>query len=105
MSAYPGTSINPGMSAITAGQLPGAAISGRLSGVVSLTDVLNVLARASGLHPSDPDDMRRRRRRSSSSSSRAHGEGMLAGSDVSVRSSLETSRGARSESRGSRSAR
>lgn len=45
-------------------------MSGRLSGVISLTDVLNLFARASGLHPHDPDEARRARRRSSSSSVR-----------------------------------
>ena len=43
-------------------------MSGRLSGVVSLTDILNVFARATGLHPMDPEETRRQRRRSSSSS-------------------------------------
>jgi hypothetical protein len=52
--------------AVSAASLPGASISGRLSGVVSLTDVLNLFARASGLNPGDPSD--RRRRESSSSS-------------------------------------
>ncbi len=45
-------------------------ISGRLTGVISLTDILNLFARQSGLHPSDPNDQRQRRRRSSSSSLR-----------------------------------
>jgi CBS domain-containing protein len=45
-------------------------VSGRLTGVVSLTDILNLFARQSGLHPSDPNDQRQRRRRSSSSSLR-----------------------------------
>ena len=61
-------------------------MSGRLSGVVSLTDVLNLFALASGLHPTDPNDMRRQRRRSSSSS-------MVRGSLDSARSSsLDVSR-------------
>jgi hypothetical protein len=34
-------------------------MSGRLSGVVSLTDILNLFARASGLQPSDPEEARR----------------------------------------------
>jgi CBS domain-containing protein len=46
-------------------------ISGRLTGVITLTDILNLFARQSGLHPSDPNDQRQRRRRSSSSSLRA----------------------------------
>lgn len=65
----PYTSISQGVS-VSAAQLPGAAMSGRLSGVVSLTDVLNLFARASGLNPGDPEETRRRRRQSSSSSVR-----------------------------------
>ncbi|KAL4930675.1 uncharacterized protein BDV17DRAFT_297551 [Aspergillus undulatus] len=53
---------------IPASTLPGARLSGRLVGVVSLTDVLNLHARASGLSPADPAESRSRRRRSSSSS-------------------------------------
>ncbi|KAF2234725.1 hypothetical protein EV356DRAFT_532526 [Viridothelium virens] len=57
-------------STASAAPVPTAGATGRLSGVVSLTDILNVVARASGLHPLDPDEARRRRRRSSSSSVR-----------------------------------
>ncbi|KAL4860918.1 hypothetical protein BDV12DRAFT_180954 [Aspergillus spectabilis] len=53
---------------IPASALPGARLSGRLVGVISLTDVLNLQARASGLSPADPAESRSRRRRSSSSS-------------------------------------
>lgn len=53
-----------------AAAMPGAHVSGRLSGVVSLTDILNLFAKSSGLHPADPDAQRARRRRSSSSSVR-----------------------------------
>ncbi|KAI5291975.1 cell separation during budding, partial [Ascosphaera acerosa] len=49
--------------------MPGARLSGRLVGLVSLTDVLNLYARASGLSPLDPSISRNRRRRTSSSSS------------------------------------
>lgn len=56
--------------AISASAISGASLSGRLSGVVSLTDILNLFARASGLQPHDPDEARRARRRSSSSSMR-----------------------------------
>ncbi|EAT78143.1 protein SDS23 [Parastagonospora nodorum] len=56
--------------AISASAISGASLSGRLSGVISLTDVLNLFAKASGLHPHDPDEARRARRRSSSSSMR-----------------------------------
>jgi CBS domain-containing protein len=55
---------------ISASALPGARISGRLTGVVSLTDVLNLFARQSGLNPLSPTEQRSRRRRSSSSSVR-----------------------------------
>ncbi|KAL8829469.1 MAG: hypothetical protein Q9170_006157 [Blastenia crenularia] len=53
---------------VSASALPGANMSGQLAGVVSLTDILNLFAKASGLHPTDPDQRRRQRRRSSSSS-------------------------------------
>ncbi|KAL8677207.1 MAG: hypothetical protein Q9186_006349 [Xanthomendoza sp. 1 TL-2023] len=65
---------------ISAAALPGANLAGRLAGVVSLTDILNLFARATGLHPTDPDERRRQRRRSSSSS-------VLRGSLDSARSS------------------
>jgi hypothetical protein len=55
-------------------------MAGRLSGVVSLTDILNLYARASGLHPADLEEARRKRRGSSSSS-------------VGVRGSLDSARG------------
>lgn len=45
-------------------------LSGRLTGVVTLTDILNLFARSSGLNPADPNEQRARRRRSSSSSVR-----------------------------------
>lgn len=48
-------------------------MSARLSGVVSLTDVLNLFARASGLQPSDPEEARRARRGSSASASSRSG--------------------------------
>lgn len=70
--ATPGSAIQ-GISpaaAVTAAALPGQNMSGRLSGVISLTDVLNLFARASGLSPKDPEEERQRRRRSSSSSLR-----------------------------------
>lgn len=53
------------------GSMPGAHLSGRLVGVVSLTDILNLFARSAGLTPVDPNEARRQRRRSSSSSMRA----------------------------------
>ncbi|KAF2433671.1 hypothetical protein EJ08DRAFT_563399, partial [Tothia fuscella] len=57
-------------SSISASHIPGGPISGRLSGVVSLTDVLNLFAKASGLNPHDPNEQREMRRRSSSASAR-----------------------------------
>ncbi|KAF4974085.1 hypothetical protein FZEAL_8986 [Fusarium zealandicum] len=56
--------------AVPASAMAGARLSGRLSGVISLTDVLNMFARSTGLNPSDPGEQRARRRRSSSSSVR-----------------------------------
>jgi hypothetical protein len=53
---------------VTAGTIPGSSISGRLTGVVSLTDILNLFAKAGGLNPLDPSQVRRQRRRSSSAS-------------------------------------
>lgn len=44
--------------------------SGSLIGVVSLTDILNVIARSAGLAPVDPSQARKQRRRSSSASTR-----------------------------------
>jgi CBS domain-containing protein len=59
-------------SSISATSVPwtGGSLSGRLVGVVSLTDVLNLFAKASGLSPADPEATRKARRRSSSSSVR-----------------------------------
>ncbi|RDA86235.1 hypothetical protein CP532_5116 [Ophiocordyceps camponoti-leonardi (nom. inval.)] len=54
--------------AIPASALAGARISGKLIGVISLTDILNIFAKFTGLHPADPGEQRARRRRSSSSS-------------------------------------
>ncbi|KAK3113038.1 cell separation during budding [Teratosphaeriaceae sp. CCFEE 6253] len=87
----PYAAVAPGVS-IGAAQLPGASMSGRLSGVVSLTDILNLYARASGLSPGDPEELRRRRRGSSSSSSAMRPSGEF------LRGSGE---GGRSSSRGS----
>ncbi|KXH39265.1 hypothetical protein CNYM01_05575 [Colletotrichum nymphaeae SA-01] len=55
---------------VPAAAMPGAHLSGRLTGVISLTDILNMFAKSSGLRPSDPGEQRARRRRSSSSSMR-----------------------------------
>jgi len=59
-----------GASSVPAAALPGAHLSGRLTGVISLTDILNLFAKSTGLHPADPSEQRARRRRSSSSSVR-----------------------------------
>ena len=56
----------PGFNSVPASALPGAHLSGRLTGVVSLTDILNLFAKTTGLRPSDPAEIRARRRRSSS---------------------------------------
>ncbi|WQF85166.1 Putative CBS domain-containing protein [Colletotrichum destructivum] len=56
--------------AVPAAAMPGAHLSGRLTAVISLTDILNMFAKSSGLRPSDPGEQRARRRRSSSSSMR-----------------------------------
>lgn len=78
ISPSPSLSVNPiistqntsGGSSTPGAALPGAHLSGKLTGVISLTDVLNIFARFSGLHPTDPGQQRARRRRSSSSSMR-----------------------------------
>jgi CBS domain-containing protein len=50
------------------GAAPPNLMVGKLSGVVSLTDILNLFARVEGLKPSHPGEARLNRRRSSSSS-------------------------------------
>ena len=50
------------------------ALHGQLLGVVSLTDVLNLFARESGLDTHMPDEARNRRRRASSSSTASTGD-------------------------------
>ncbi|KAF2096701.1 hypothetical protein NA57DRAFT_67349 [Rhizodiscina lignyota] len=69
-AGMPHTPQNPGNSTLTAAAVPGSSMSGRLTGVVSLTDILNLFAKASGLSPHDPNETRRQRRRSSSASFR-----------------------------------
>lgn len=64
----PASGLTPPLApSIPASALPGARLSGCLVGVVSLTDILNLHARASGLSPADPAEVRQRRRSSSSS--------------------------------------
>jgi len=67
-------------SAVPASAMLGSRISGTLTGVVSLTDILNCFAKSTGLHPTDPGAQRARRRKSSSSSMRASIDSMRAGS-------------------------
>lgn len=62
--------VAPSGPSVSASSLPGNRISGRLVGVVSLTDILILFAKAGGLQAADPSDIRMRRRRSSSSSQR-----------------------------------
>lgn len=69
-------------SAVPASAMAGARLSGRLSGVISLTDVLNMFARSTGLNPSDPGEQRARRRRSSSSSVRPSLDSSRASLDI-----------------------
>ncbi|CAK7208766.1 cell separation during budding [Sporothrix curviconia] len=72
----------PGFNSVPAAALPGAHLSGRLTGVVSLTDILNLFAKTTGLRPSDPADIRARRRRSSSSSLRPSLDGVRTSMDM-----------------------
>ena len=91
--SYASASTGTGV-AVSAAQLPGQGMSGHLMGVVSLTDILNLFARASGLSPGDPEEQRRRRRRSSSTSlrqSRASMEGIRPSAEV-MRASGELGR-------------
>ncbi|KAH8160672.1 hypothetical protein CIB48_g7568 [Xylaria polymorpha] len=67
---------------VPASALPGSHLSGRLTGVVTLTDILNLFARSTGLHPSDPNEQRARRRRSSSSSIRPSIDSSRASLDI-----------------------
>jgi CBS domain-containing protein len=67
---------SPSFPAVSAAALPGARISGRLTGVISLSDILNLFARTSGLNPKSPDESRARRRRSSSTSLRPSLDGL-----------------------------
>ena len=55
---------------VSASSLPGARISGHLVGVISLTDIIILFARATGFQAIDPSEIRKTRRRSSSSSVR-----------------------------------
>ncbi|KAM4062274.1 CBS domain-containing protein [Hirsutella rhossiliensis] len=68
--------------AVSASALAGARLSGKLSGVISLTDILNIFAKFTGLHPTDPGEQRARRRRSSSSSVRPSLDSSRASFDI-----------------------
>ncbi|KAI0872838.1 hypothetical protein GGS24DRAFT_466004 [Hypoxylon argillaceum] len=67
---------------VPASALPGSHLSGRLTGVVTLTDILNLFARSTGLNPTDPSEQRARRRRSSSSSIRPSMDSSRASIDI-----------------------
>ncbi|KAF1988364.1 hypothetical protein K402DRAFT_419695 [Aulographum hederae CBS 113979] len=77
-------------STLSAASMQTSSLSGRLWGVVSLTDILNLFARASGLSPHDPNETRRQRRRSSSVSLGSAG-------GFGVRRSIDSARSERSE--------
>ena len=62
--------------------LPASHLSGRLIGVITLTDILNLFARTTGLNPTDPNEQRARRRRSSSSSVRPSLDSSRASLDI-----------------------
>lgn len=68
------------VAAVPASAMMGARMSGRLSGVISLTDVLNAFAKSTGLNPKDPGAQRARRRKSSTSSMRASVDSLRGGS-------------------------
>ncbi|KAH8819452.1 hypothetical protein F5884DRAFT_661239 [Xylogone sp. PMI_703] len=76
-------SLSGAFPAVSAAALPGQRTSGRLIGVISLTDILNLFARQSGLNPLSPESQRARRRRSSSSSVRPSFDSVR-GSGVSI---------------------
>lgn len=97
----PFTPANPSL-AVPAAALPGANVSGRLMGVISLTDILNLYAKACGLSPLDPDELRRKRRTSSSNSSmmRASIDSLRSGSiDLGGRKSLDNNKGSSADLR------
>ncbi|KAI1365110.1 hypothetical protein F5Y08DRAFT_304890 [Xylaria arbuscula] len=79
-AAVPGTHY-PSQS-VPASALPGSHLSGRLTGVVTLTDILNLFAKVTGLHPTDPSEQRARRRRSSSASIRPSLDSSRASIDI-----------------------
>jgi CBS domain-containing protein len=60
--------VTPTGPSVSASSLPGTRISGRLVGVLSLTDILILFARAGGMQVADPGEIRMRRRRDSSGS-------------------------------------
>ena len=69
-------------SPVSTSSLPGSHLSGRLIGVITLTDILNLFARTTGLNPTDPNEQRARRRRSSSSSVRPSLDSSRASLDI-----------------------
>ena len=69
-------------SPVSTSSLPGSHLSGRLIGVITLTDILSLFARTTGLNPTDPNEQRARRRRSSSSSVRPSLDSSRASLDI-----------------------
>ncbi|KAK5625484.1 hypothetical protein RRF57_001200 [Xylaria bambusicola] len=78
--AVPGTHYSS--TSVPGSALPGSHLSGRLTGVVTLTDILNLFAKSTGLNPTDPSEQRARRRRSSSSSIRPSLDSSRASIDI-----------------------
>ncbi|KXJ90627.1 hypothetical protein Micbo1qcDRAFT_196107 [Microdochium bolleyi] len=70
------------LTAPAAPSLSGMNLSGRLTGVITLTDILNLFAKSTGLKPSDPNEQRARRRRSSSASLRPSLDATRTGTDI-----------------------
>jgi len=70
------------LNAPASASMSGMILSGRLTGVVTLTDILNLFAKSSGLKHSDPSEQRARRRRSSSASLRPSIDGARTGTDI-----------------------
>lgn len=65
-TSTPHIAISPASTPLVA--TPPSLMMGKLQGVVSLTDILNLFARVEGLKPASPNEARMNRRRSSTSS-------------------------------------
>ena len=77
--------ITPSGPSVSASSLPGVGISGRLVGVVSLTDIIILFGKAGGLHVVEPSEIRKGRRRSSSSSVRKSADSTLSSVSRAIR--------------------